>query len=164
DGSYGLRPGTEQFADRDHPLVFTYNGQNHGEMTAEPLRKIGLNLLSRHMVVQIDASRANGATKRELFTSTRENLKKSAVLSGIIERIQELLSDDERLYELEKELTDRALSIATKMASADVKKHVIQMLKENGLEVSKRMGIGPTRGRGPGGHRNNGGARHKLPP
>ena len=158
DGDYVLRSGTEQYADRDHPILFTYNGQDHGEMTADPLRKIGLNLLCRHIVVNIDATGVDGSTKRELFSSTRENLKKSVVLDGIVERLQQMMSEDTRLYELEKELTDRALAGATNKASGEVKEQVIKMLKEKGLQVGTRLGIGPAGGRtGGGGHQ-------KLPP
>ncbi len=162
DGRLELRSGTEQFADRDHPIIFTYHGQDHGELTADCLRKLGLNLLRRHIVVHVDVSRADGNTKRDLFTATRENLKRSSVLDGLTERLTQLLSEDARLYALEKELTDRALSAASSTETAALKERVIELLQEHGLEVSTVPGTRRRRRRVP--RLSVGGAREKLPP
>ncbi|HEY3318954.1 MAG TPA: hypothetical protein VGP72_00560 [Planctomycetota bacterium] len=162
DGRLELRSGTEQFADRDHPIIFTYHGQDHGELTADCLRKLGLNLLRRHMVIHLDVSRADGNTKRELFTATRENLKRSSVLDGLTERLTQLLSEDARLYALEKELTDRALSAASSTETAALKERVIELLQEHGLEVGTVPGTRRRRRRLP--RPSVGGPRESLPP
>ena len=157
-----LRSGTEQFCDRDHPIQFLYNGQSHGELTGEALKRLGLNLLRRHMVVYIDVSNVDANTKRELFVSTRESLRKSATRELIIARMMQLMAEDHRLFELEQELAARALASTSDTTSNEIKDKVIRMLKDRGIQVGTRPIY--RRRRGVSGAHGNGGARPKLPP
>ena len=113
-----LRSGAEQFTDRDHPIQFLYYGQSHGELTTDPFKKLGLHLLRRHIVVHVDVSRVDANTKRELFVTTRENLRKSAVLDHLVERLTQMMAEDPRLFELERELQDRALASTSESTAA----------------------------------------------
>ena len=76
------------------------NGQTQGELTAKILRDIGLTMLSRHMVIHNDATRADSRTRRELFATTREGFKEGSVLSGLEETLKSILLGDTMLFEL----------------------------------------------------------------
>jgi len=120
------------------------------------------NLLRRHIVVHLDVSKIDADTKRELFTSTRENLRKSLVLDQIVERLSQILAEDSRLYELERELQERIFAATDEDTSYEVKEQVIRMLQEAGLPVGTQKRRRP-RWTASGAH-GNGGAREKLPP
>jgi hypothetical protein len=60
-----LRPqSNELFVQTNHPILGTQNGQTQGEITGQILRDLGLGMVARHMVVHIDAFRANSLVRR----------------------------------------------------------------------------------------------------
>jgi hypothetical protein len=66
-----LRPrSNEIYTQPNHPIIFTLNGQNQGEMTGHLLRDLGYGMLSRHMVVHIDATLCDSVTRKALFATT----------------------------------------------------------------------------------------------
>jgi hypothetical protein len=130
----------ELFANRLHPIIGTLNGQNHGELSAQIIRDAGLPLLSRHMIVHIDASRVGARVIRELFSTNREGFKEGPVLMTLQEGLQAMLKDDSRLAELERELIDDIATQSNQSASDEVKRQVVNLLLEAGF---KPQGVGP---------------------
>ena len=107
-GESQLRPASnELFAMPGHPIIGTLNGQNQGELTAKLLREIGLGMVSKHVIVHIDASGASSQVRRELFSTNREGFKDGDVLKELSRVLQRILDEDEELDAIEKELTDR---------------------------------------------------------
>ena len=133
---YHLRSySNELFVQQGFPIVGTLNGQNQGEHSAALIRALGLNLLSRHIVVHIDATQADSMTRRELFSSSREGFKDGPVLEYVLSMLRKILSEDGRLFELEKELTDRITNKEAESTKSEVKKEVSRLLKDAGLDV-----------------------------
>jgi hypothetical protein len=133
---YELRGhSNELFVQAGHPIVGTLNGQNQGDLTSLLLKNIGLGLLSRHMVVHIDATEADSTVRRELFSTNREGFKDGPVLESILAMVKKILEDDERLKDLERELTERITRKETELATAEVKQAVSKLLREAGFAV-----------------------------
>lgn len=126
----------ELFVDKLHPIIGTLNGQNQGEFTASLLKQIGLTLVARHIVVHIDASRADNTTRRELFATSREGFKDGPVLEYLLQMLRTILLDDTELPNIEKELTDRLSSKEADATKSEVKQEVARLLKEAGLTIS----------------------------
>lgn len=135
-GGQGLRPqSSELYVQSNHPIVFTLNGQNQGELTGQFLKESGIPLLSKHMIVHIDATLAHKSVRRELFSTTREDLKDGPIKNRILEYLRKMIVEDRHLALLEKELTDKLAKHEAQETRAEVKDEVTRLLKEAGLEV-----------------------------
>jgi hypothetical protein len=135
---YELRSySNELFVQQGHPIVGTLNGQNQGETTSQPLRQIGLNLLSRHMVIHVDATNADSQVRRELFATNREGFKEGPVLDSVLSLVKKILEEDDVLADIERELTERIAKREAEATKGEVKKEVSRLLKESGFSVSE---------------------------
>ncbi|MDB2318018.1 hypothetical protein N9V88_00360 [bacterium] len=127
----------ELYVNKNHPFVFTMNGQNQGELTARLLRELGLNMVSKHIVVHVDVSRAPKQVRSKLFSSDRESLKDDMMLNGILDYIRDTLKEDEELHIIERELTERLVNRETLATNEEVKRQVSKLLRDAGLEVDQ---------------------------
>lgn len=128
---------SEVFVQRNLPIVLTLNGQSHGELGPGVIREAGFPFLSKHMVIHVDATLADKRTRRALFSSTREGLKDSPEAVSIIEYLKNMLHEDTRLDEIERELADRLAKVESKEAEAEVQSAVQKLLREAGIEISE---------------------------
>lgn len=147
-GEQILRPSSsEVFAQPGHPIIGTLNGQNQGELTSKMLRDLGLGMVARHMVIHIDASQANSRIRRELFATNREGFKEGDVLRELTRVLHDMLKEDEELFRIEKELTDRLTKRESESASKEVREQISKLLLEAGFAAPKE-GSAPTQGVG----------------
>lgn len=126
----------ELFVQANHPIIGTLNGQTQGELTGQLFKEIGLGLLSRHIIVHIDASAADSRIRRELFSTSREGFKEGPVLDSITRSLRRMLEEDEDLAAIEAELTERLAKRDTATTRDEVRQQVTRLLKEAGLQVS----------------------------
>src|SRR5438045_1909658 len=79
----------------------------------EPRTNIGIGAadggtsVARHMVIHIDASRAENRVRRELFSTNREAFKEGPILEGLLLVLTRMLQEDQNLYAIERELTEK---------------------------------------------------------
>ena len=127
----------ELFVQHGYPIVGTLNGQNQGEYTAQILKQLGLSLLSRHIVIHIDATNADSTVRRELFSTSREGFKDGPVLESLLLLLRKILEEDERLFEIEKELTERITQKEAESTKSEVKREVARLLRDAGFAVKE---------------------------
>lgn len=143
-----LRPqSNELFVNNNYPLVATVNGQVHGEQSAKFLRDMGLPLLSKHIVIHLDASRVNARLRRDLFATTREGFKDGPLLSEVMEKVETILKADDKLFDLEQQLADRIVSSENAHTSSEVKAQVVKLLTDAGWPGAQ---VGPRKVKGKG--------------
>jgi hypothetical protein len=135
----------ELYLQRGHPIIGTLNGQNQGELTASVLRELNLGMVAKHIVIHIDATNADRKIRRELFVATREGFKEGPVLNQLIQVLKSMLQDDEQLFAIERELTEKLASRENESTNEEVKKQVTKLLLEAGLQPSQE---GPKDGKG----------------
>jgi hypothetical protein len=111
------------------------NGQNQGELTSKLLRDMGLGMLSRHMVIHLDATNADRRVRSELFATSREGMKDGPVLEGLIQVLRKMLAEDEPLAKIEQELTEKLSQRETHTTDEEVKREVSKLLREAGYRV-----------------------------
>lgn len=128
----------ELFVQHGYPIIGTMNGQNQGEHTGQLLKHLGLSLLSRHIVIHIDATNADSTVRRELFSTSREGFKDGPVLEGLLAMLRRILQDDEKLAEIERELTERITQKEADSAKSEVKREVVRLLREAGFAVKEQ--------------------------
>jgi hypothetical protein len=106
--------------DPRHPIVMTHFGQTHGvedrRLIVDALR---LPFLKNDLVVQIELDGLSPGVKRELFSTTRDRLKRGSRYTALIEAIVEALGDDPQLQAAN---TRRRLRLLEKQQKTDYKK------------------------------------------
>jgi hypothetical protein len=145
-GGVVLRPNSsELYIQRGHPIVGTMNGQNQGEKTAQLLKEIGLGMVARHIVIHIDATDSSSRVRRELFSTSREGFKDGPILDDLMRVLKKMLEEDENLYAIERELTERMAKREIEATSQEVRRQLTKLLMDAGLQVREE---GPTYGKG----------------
>jgi hypothetical protein len=127
----------ELFVQTGHPILGTLNGQNQGDLSASMLKDIGLSMVARHIIIHIDASKADKQTRKKLFSTNREGFTDEAELHSILNEIKKMLEEDENLQAIERELTERLTSREAEATSAEVKEQVTKLLLEAGFKVQE---------------------------
>ena len=84
-------------------------------------------MLARHMVIHIDATKADSRTRRELFATTREGFKQGAVLSGLEETLKSILLGDTMLFDIEPQLAERMIRMDNVQTADAVKMTVTKL-------------------------------------
>lgn len=125
------------FADKKHPIIGTLNGQNQGELTSLPIRKLDFSMIPKNIVVHINSTDADKDVRRSLFSSTREGFKDDVALDAIIDLLQLRMEEDDRLDEIERELIEDLLSEETEDTDEDVREEISQLLQDAGFEVGE---------------------------
>src|ERR1044071_906491 len=145
---YTLRAqSNELFVETGYPIVGTLNGQNQGQVNASLLREIGLGMVARHLIIHIDATNANSRIRRELFATSREGFKDGPVLDDLMRILRKMLEEDENLFAIERELTERIAKREAESTSEEVRRQVTKLLVEAGLHLREE---GPTFAEGRG--------------
>jgi hypothetical protein len=110
-------------------------------MTGQLLRDLGLGMLSRHMVVHVDATLCDSTTRKALFATTREALREGPVLESLLHVLIKMMDEDQTLERLEKELTEQLATKELAGTEAEVKKQISELLRDAGLEVSETANV-----------------------
>jgi hypothetical protein len=134
-----LRPQSNQlFVQSNHPILGTLNGQAQAELTAQLLRDLGLGMVARHMIIHIDASRVNNRVRRELFSTNRESFKEGPILDSLLQVLRRMLQEDQKLGEIERELTEKIARRESETTSEEVRKQVTRLLLEAGFRPTQQ--------------------------
>jgi hypothetical protein len=141
DNPHVLRASSsELYVQRGLPILGTLNGQNQGELTGQLIREAGLGMVSRHIIVHIDATRADSRVRRELFSTNREGFKDGTVLTSLTQHLEKMIEEDQTLYDIERELTEAVARRESQTTSEEVKRQVQRLLLDAGLQVREEGG------------------------
>jgi len=141
-GEYVLRAQShELFVESGYPIVGTLNGQNQGQINARLLKDVGLGMVARHIVIHLDATNASSKVRRELFSTSREGFKDGPVLDDLMRILRKMIEEDQNLFAIERELTERIARREAETTSEEVRRQVTSLLAEAGLQVTEE---GPT--------------------
>ncbi|HEY3866693.1 MAG TPA: hypothetical protein VGL54_11495 [Solirubrobacteraceae bacterium] len=124
---YVLNEGSDPdaYTTTDQGLTITNNGQRQiTKDRAWVKRHVGLPFLFRRLVAFVDGTDLTNATKREVFSSTRETGVDSPTAKQILDRVTRELIDDENLHQLDELARQRVLEDATKSTSDKVKRQL----------------------------------------
>lgn len=127
----------ELYVQKAHPVAATLNGQTQGELTGRILQQLGLGMVSRHLVVHVDATAVNKDVRLELFSTAREGFKEGRVLDSLLKVLEQMLAEDKTLYEIEAELTRRLATREASTTKEEVKRQVTRLLLEAGFKAKE---------------------------
>ena len=129
------------FVDNKHPIIITHNGQNHAELSSLLIKKeCNLPYIANRLIVHVDCNYLTPEAKRQLFVSSREEVKKSKIADRIKEEIVKSLISDETLVQINSSEKDRILSERITKDEKDIKKEVLSLLRAYGKSEALEIG------------------------
>lgn len=97
-----------QYTQPSKPIVVTYNGQKQGDFPNTIIKNdLRLPYLERYLVVHVDCDKLDNESRRQLFPTTREALRESAIGDDLRRLVIDTLSGDAELQRLDRERKQR---------------------------------------------------------
>lgn len=91
----------DQYVYAGHPIIITLNGQKHGELPNGIIKNDAkLPYLVGEMAIHINCDKISYDLRREMFSSTRENIKENYFYDKLRELLSEVLQNDDTLKNL----------------------------------------------------------------
>ena len=128
---YVLNEGTDPdaYTTSDQGLTITNNGQRQITKDRAWLKRhFDLPFLSKRLVVVVDGTSLTNATKREVFSSTRESGVDTPTTKRMLDRVTSELREDENLAQLDELARQRVLEDATKSTTEKVKRQLARQI------------------------------------
>lgn len=126
----------------DEGIVFTLNGQTHGNLTPDFFRRksVGLSYLSDSLLVAVDCSQFTGRAREDLFMNSRDRLSKGELRASIEAELQDMLKNHQGL----RELKERRRREETEARLADSKplEDVLEMILKHSPSLSNLFLLG----------------------
>lgn len=122
------------------------------------------------MACHVNADRLTPDAKRQLFTSTREQIREGFVFDKILEQVINSLKSDDELKRLNNEARERSLKSQNETNEKQIKNEVSKLLKLHGVDVGNTTTVlvksdtGTIVGRPTGGGGGGGGGGWSNPP
>lgn len=100
----------KNYTQASQPILITFNGQKQGHLLNSIIKSdLKLPFLEKYLVVQIECDLLDNESKRQLFSSTRENTRDTSIKKELEKLVIDTLDADDDLKRLDKERRDRYL-------------------------------------------------------
>lgn len=100
----------KNYTQASQPIVITFNGQKQGHLLNSIIKQeLKLPFLEKYLVLQIECDHLDNESKRQLFSSTRENTRDTSIKQQLERLVIDTLAADDELKRLDKERRDRYL-------------------------------------------------------
>lgn len=126
---YAFKKGKAETYRRDEGIVFTVNGQMHGNLTKSffARQKAGrLNYIADSLLVIVDCSNISGRAREDLFMNSRDRLSHNPFRQAIESQLEVMLHDDTRLRALKERR--RAEEIQAKLAEEKPLEEILESI------------------------------------
>lgn len=95
---------------QSEPIIITFNGQRQGHLPNSIIKSdLKLPFLEKYLIVQIECDLMDNESKRQLFSSTRENTRDTSIKKDLSKLLTDTLQADDELKRLDRERRDRYL-------------------------------------------------------
>lgn len=112
------------------PIIVTFNGQKQGEYPNTIIKNdLKLPFLDRYLIVQVDCDRLDSDARRQLFPTTRESIRETAIGDDLRRLITETLSGDEELIRLDRERKKKLVNKVESSAVETIRKRLSNRVK-----------------------------------
>lgn len=100
----------KNYTQASQPIIIAFNGQKQGHLLNSIIKtELKLPFLEKYLVVQIECDHLDNESKRQLFSSTRENTRDTSIKKELERLVIDTLEADDALKRLDKERRDRYL-------------------------------------------------------
>jgi hypothetical protein len=132
----GRKNPVDAFVDSRRPIIISHNGQNQGELSVQIIKQDAeLPFLRNRLICHVTSDYLAAASKRLLFSSTREQSREGFILSRIREELISLLRSDDELRRLNDEARDQSLREHDETAKQQMRRQVAKLLRIAGAGV-----------------------------
>lgn len=115
---YVFKKGQHEKYTKDEGIIFTVNGQTHGNLSKVFFNRkgVGLSYLAESILVILDCSEINPRSREDLFMNSRDRLRTCPLKTDIENELEEMLKkhpglgilkDKRRREEIESKLSDQ---------------------------------------------------------
>ena len=128
----------------DEGIVFTVNGQAHGNLPKRffSRKSVGMNSLEDSILVIVDCSRVDGRTREDLFMNSRDRLEQGDFLGAIEAELILILKDHQSLRDLREQR--RREDVEKKLEDSKPLVEVMESIIRKSPSVAHLLGrIGP---------------------
>jgi hypothetical protein len=129
------------YVDNKRPIILTINGQSHAELPASLIRnQLDLPYLVNRLIVHLDCNNLTPQAKRNLFVSSREDVRKSEAYKLIEEELIKALRSDDKLKILNEEAKNLTLKEKDEEAEKIMRSEVAKILRFYGFPTTEAVG------------------------
>lgn len=97
-----------QYAQISKPIIVTYNGQKQGDLPNTVIKtELRLPYLERYIIVHVDCDDLDPESRRQLFPTTRESIRDTAIGDDLRRLVVDTLGADTELTRLDRERKQR---------------------------------------------------------
>jgi hypothetical protein len=102
--TYAFKSGRADTYRRNEGIIFTVNGQTHGNLGREffSRKSVGLSYLADSLLVVVDCSEISGRAREDLFMASRDRLSKNDLYYEIEASLEDLLRHHDGLRALKE--------------------------------------------------------------
>lgn len=118
-----------QYTLASQPIVVTYNGQKQGELPNTIIKNdLKMPYLDRYLVVQIDCDKLDNESRRQLFPTTRESLRDTAIMGDLRRLVTDTLAGDSDLRRLDHERKQKYIRRVDNEAVDNIRKRLAKRI------------------------------------
>ena len=124
------------YVDYKRPILFTLNGQTHAEFSHILISSMAeLPFLRKRLVVHLDCNNLTPLAKRDLFASTREDIRKNYISKIILDEIVKSLKSDDELRLINEEARNNIVSENTD-SQHEIQLEIVKLLRFHGYNTT----------------------------
>jgi hypothetical protein len=98
----------KNYTQASQPIIITFNGQKQGHLLNSIIKsELKLPFLEKYLVVQIECDQLDNESKRQLFSSTRENTRDTSIKKELEKLVVDTLDADDELKRHNKKRRER---------------------------------------------------------
>lgn len=143
-GIYAFKRGKAGTYRNDEGVVFTVNGQTHGNLPKRffSRKDVGMSSLEDSILVTVDCSRIDGRSREDLFMNSRDRMEQGDFLRAIRAELTLILKDHQSLRDLREQR--RREDVERKLENSKPLVEVMESIIRKSPSVAQLLGrIGP---------------------
>lgn len=134
---YAFRKGKAETYRKNEGIIFTVNGQTHGNLTKDFFNRKNagrLSYIAESIFVTIDCSGISGRAREDLFMNSRDRLSHGETRHDVEYQLEDILKNHQGLRDLKEKR--RSEEISSKLADEKPLEDILKTLLENSPTLS----------------------------
>ncbi len=128
------------YVDNQHPVLFTLNGQNHGEMTGKLLSDANFPETASISIVEIRLDGLDEEALSNIITNSREQPKNSPFTRALVARVRDILAEDEEWQAIEQRRQDEKAKQSNDALNQKITRFLATILSDAAADPSSEPG------------------------
>ena len=145
---FGFKKGAssspvDAYSEANSAIVVTLNGQRQEKFDRSYFRTyLDLHILKDYMLIQVDCDLLTKSGKKELFSSTREHVKRSSFLDALLDEMNDIVRKDKQVQKIKEELREAALQEMSSEENMRLSRQLDELVKQWELQDAAMTAVG----------------------